>query len=57
MYGTLATIAPGRQPRTGQVVVGGHTSDDVRLANQLFLGTVWCPPLRNDFFADASARA
>jgi hypothetical protein len=51
---TVKVVNSWLQPRTGQVVVSGETSVGVPLANQVFQGTVWGPPLWNVFFADAA---
>ena len=41
------------ETRTAQVVVEGVRSSKAELANQVFQGTVWGPPLWNVFFEDA----
>ena len=41
-------------PRTAHVVVGGARSDVIQMADMVYQGTVWGPPLWNIFFQDAS---
>jgi len=44
-------------PRRGQVVVQGAFSDEFEIANSVFQGTVWGPPLWNTFFSDVAGAA
>ena len=43
----------GRGVRKGKVIVGGESSAEIELINQVFQGTVLGPSLWNLFYADA----
>ena len=49
----LAVLRSWLRPRVAQVVVAGQASDDIQMANMVYQGTVWGPPLWNCFYADA----
>ena len=49
----IAVIGYWLRNRTAKVVVGGKCSEEFLLADMVFQGTVWGPPLCNTFFEDA----
>lgn len=50
----LNVIRSWLRDRKARIVVAGSQSEEFRLSNMLFQGTVWGPPLWNAFFGDAS---
>ena len=50
----LAIIRSWLEPRSAHVIVDGVRSRPRRLANSVYQGTVWGPPLWNTYFADAA---
>jgi uncharacterized protein YjiS (DUF1127 family) len=49
----IAIFESWLRKRRAKVLVGGKASDFFELANMVFQGTVWGPPLWNTFFEDA----
>jgi hypothetical protein len=49
----IAIFESWLRKRRAKVLVGGKASDTFDLANMVFQGTVWGPPLWNTFFEDA----
>ena len=48
-----AVLTSWLRTRKAHVVVGGQKSEDFDLADMVFQGTVWGPPLWNTFYEDA----